>query len=226
MYCVYKHTNKLNGKVYIGITSRDPVSRWGNMGKNYKTSPHFYFSICKYGWDNFDHDILYIGLTKEDACAKEIELISFYRSNNPLFGYNMTSGGDCPTMSTESRAKLSKSMLGNKNGLGIPCSKEKASKISRSQIGKVVSAETRIKQSIAAKSRHVPCSIEKIEKLRNNYPYMRMVYCIETGIVYKSIQSCARELGLHASLVTKVCRNKLKSTGGYHLRYCDDVINV
>lgn len=29
MYCVYKHTTP-NGKVYIGITSKNPLKRWNN----------------------------------------------------------------------------------------------------------------------------------------------------------------------------------------------------
>ena len=226
MYTVYKHTNKLNNKVYIGITSRKAVSRWGRDGCNYVTSPHFYSAICKYGWDNFDHDILYIGLTKEDACAKEIELITYYNVDNPKFGYNMTSGGDCPVMSVESRKKLSNSMLGNKNGLGKPCSKEKAEKISKAQIGKIVSDETKRKQSKDAQNRHIPCSEEKRKHLQDSYPHMRSVYCVETDTVYKSVQFCARELNLHASLVSKVCRGKLKTTGGYHLKYYDDMINA
>lgn len=226
MYLVYRHMNKLNNKVYIGITSRKPNERWGNNGSNYITSPHFYSSICKYGWDNFEHDILYTDLTKDEACEKEIELIAYYKADNPKFGYNMTSGGDCPTMSVESRIKLSNSMKGNQNGFGKPCSKEKAEKISKAQIGKFVSEETRKKQSIAASMRHVHCSDDKREKLRNNYPKMRKVYCVETDTIYKSVQECARELNLYATLVSKVCRNKLKTTGGYHLQYYDDMINA
>ena len=226
LYTVYKHTNKLNNKVYIGITSREVTARWGNDGSNYKSSPHFYSAICKYGWDNFDHEVLYTGLTKEDACDKEIELIAKYRATNPAFGYNMTYGGDYPTMSAEAKKKLSNSMLGNKNGLGKPCSREKAEKISKAQIGKIVSAETRRKQSESAHNRHTPCSEEKRKLLQDSYPHMRSVYCAETGMVYKSVQACARELNLWPPLVSKVCRGKLKTTGGYHLMYYDDMINA
>lgn len=49
MYTVYQHKNKINNKVYIGITKQIPEKRWGINGYNYKTSPHFYSAIQKYG---------------------------------------------------------------------------------------------------------------------------------------------------------------------------------
>jgi predicted GIY-YIG superfamily endonuclease len=74
-YCVYKHTNKFNGKVYIGITSQQPEKRWKN-GYGYEGNEYFYRAIQKYGWnDGFDHEIIVSGITKEAACAIEIELI-------------------------------------------------------------------------------------------------------------------------------------------------------
>jgi hypothetical protein len=45
MYTVYQHKNKINGKNYFGITSRNPVERWRKDGSGYKTSPHFYSAI-------------------------------------------------------------------------------------------------------------------------------------------------------------------------------------
>ena len=75
-YVVYKHTNKFNGKVYIGITSRSVKRRWGNNGKQYLyDNSRFANAIQKYGWDNFEHEILFEGLSKKEACQKEIELI-------------------------------------------------------------------------------------------------------------------------------------------------------
>jgi hypothetical protein len=49
MYTVYQHKNKINNKVYIGITSQNPQIRWGSQGCNYKSSPYFYNAIQKYG---------------------------------------------------------------------------------------------------------------------------------------------------------------------------------
>lgn len=92
-YTVYKHTNKINGKVYIGITKRSVDARWGKKGIHYMHQA-FGRAIRKYGWDNFTHEILYTGLTEIDAKTKEVELIKLYDSRNPLNGYNVTSGGD------------------------------------------------------------------------------------------------------------------------------------
>lgn len=55
MYYVYLHNNKLNNKKYIGITKQEPMQRWGNNGKNYHSSPHFYSAI-----KNMDGTILTI----------------------------------------------------------------------------------------------------------------------------------------------------------------------
>ena len=129
MYTVYKHQNKINGKIYIGITMQEPEKRWGNNGINYKTSPHFYAAIEKYGWNNFDHDILFENLTHDEACSKEQELIEYYNSMNREFGYNSTSGGDVFIMNEETKQKISHSMMGNTNGFGHPCSDEKKRKL-------------------------------------------------------------------------------------------------
>lgn len=92
-FSVYKHTNLINGKVYIGITSKQPEQRWRN-GLGYMGQGYFWKAIKKYSWDNFKHEVLLTELTQEEACDKEIELISFYKSNNSNFGYNLSSGGE------------------------------------------------------------------------------------------------------------------------------------
>ena len=93
LFSVYKHTNLINGKVYIGITSKIPKRRWQN-GTGYRTQQLFWRAIKKYGWDNFHSEVLFSNLSKEDACNKEIELISLYKSNNNNFGYNVSNGGE------------------------------------------------------------------------------------------------------------------------------------
>lgn len=226
MYTVYKHRNKINGKVYIGITMQQPEKRWGNNGINYKSSPHFYSAIQKYGWDNFDHVILFENLTHDEACLKEQELIKLYNSMDREFGYNSTSGGDIFIMSEKARKKLSHSMMGNKNGLGHPCSDEKKRKISEAQKGRTFTEEHKQKLSGAAKQRHVPCSEEKKKKLSQNYPNKRKVYCEELDTIYDSVQECGRQLGIPATNITKLCNGRGKTLKGYHLRYYNDTINA
>lgn len=226
MYTVYQHKNKINGKMYFGITSRNPNERWGSNGGNYKSTPHFYSAIQKYGWDNFEHNILYENITKEEACNIEKMLIEKYNTQNREFGYNILEGGQASQLPKEVREKMSKAMMGNQNGLGHPCTEEKKKKISAAQKGRKFSEEHKAKLSEAAKKRHVPCSEEKKKMLSQSYPYKRKVYCDETDIVYPSVQGCAKKLHLHATLVSKVCQGKLHTTGGYHLHYYDDMINA
>ena len=89
-FLVYKHTNKENGKVYIGITSQEPKRRWQNGAGYYGT--YFYNAIQKYGWDGFEHEILLEGLTKEQAEEIETDLIAKYGSANRENGYNVSLG--------------------------------------------------------------------------------------------------------------------------------------
>ena len=106
-WCVYCHTNKLNNKKYIGITSEsDPKNRWKN-GYGYKPDKGnnqnvaFWNAIQKYGWENFDHEILADNLTEDKA--KELEkyyikyyetFIGFHKKRCDRKGYNSTLGGD------------------------------------------------------------------------------------------------------------------------------------
>lgn len=226
MYTVYQHKNKINGKIYIGITSRKPEERWGSDGRNYKTSPHFYSAIQKYGWDNFEHNILFTNLSKEQACEKEQELIKYYNSMDREFGYNSTSGGEFFVMNKETKEKISNAMMGNKNGLGHACSEEKKRKISEAQKGRQFTEEHKQKLSDSAKNRHVPCSEEKKKKLSQNYPNKRKVYCEELDMVFESVQECGRYLNAPATNISKVCSGKGKTVKGYHLKYYNDTINA
>lgn len=71
LFCLYVHENKINGKCYVGITSKQPPQkRWGLNGIGYK-GQYFYNAINKYGWDNFEHHILFSNLTVDEASQKE-----------------------------------------------------------------------------------------------------------------------------------------------------------
>lgn len=123
MYLIYIHYNRENGKMYIGQTKQDTYTRWGKDGHRYlekKPSgeyvhPKFARAIIKYGWDAFDHFIVFENLTKEQADAIEKELILQTKSNTDE-GYNITEGGDgsCGTKWSEAqREAFHKARIGH-----------------------------------------------------------------------------------------------------------------
>ena len=103
MWTVYIHTNKENGKVYIGITGQPVERRWRYDGSGYKKCLLFYRAIQKYGWDSFEHKILHEVKTKEEAETLEQKLIKEYKSNNVEFGYNIANGGSVHHISEQTK---------------------------------------------------------------------------------------------------------------------------
>lgn len=94
-YMLYCHTNKINGKKYFGITTQKDYSRW-RSGKGYMNQLDFYKAIQKYGWENFDHEIIKDNLSEADAKKLEQEYILKFHTyvNDPQSnGYNASIGG-------------------------------------------------------------------------------------------------------------------------------------
>lgn len=67
-WCVYVHTAPSH-KVYVGITSQNPIKRWNN-GLGYNRQIYFYRAILKYGWDNIKHEIIVSGISGEEAKSR------------------------------------------------------------------------------------------------------------------------------------------------------------
>lgn len=96
MICIYKATNKINGKVYIGKTNNFKARK---LAHETKLNDHLFSrAIQKYGKENFDWIILEDGITSlEESNERERYWIAKYRSYfrwKDSNGYNMTRGGD------------------------------------------------------------------------------------------------------------------------------------
>lgn len=136
---VYKHTTP-SGKVYIGITSKSPKRRW-NSGHGYKHCKGFWNAIVKYGWQNITHEVLYDGLTKEEAERYERELIKSHRSTDCRFGYNILPGGDATQGVPAWNKGLPKELQPQ---YGKPKTHETKCKIAKSLSKPIVCVETNI----------------------------------------------------------------------------------
>ena len=207
------HTNKINHKRYIGITSQKPNNRWRN-GEGYKECPKFYKAIQKYGWDTFTHEILFDGLTMQEAEAKEIELIAKYKTNSKKFGYNIANGGKCRgSVSEETKKKISLSSKGK------IFSKEHKKKIGASQMGE--------KNHMFGK--HL--SPEAKEKIRNAniekpscgaFPKKKVnQYDLNGNLIktWDSMGEIQRKLGINHCMISECCNGKQKTSRGFIWKY-------
>lgn len=115
-YTVYAHINRINQKIYIGITCQAPAVRWGKNGYKYKNNPYFYSAIRKYGWDNFDHEIIASNLYKREAENFERLLVTTLGTYQHGKGYNLDMGGTSPgRASAQTRERQRLAQLGKKH---------------------------------------------------------------------------------------------------------------
>lgn len=162
---VYKITNLVNFKVYIGITTCTLKKRWNehrHAALKNKKYTHLCLAIKKYGQDNFKIDQIKKCYSYNDLYRSEIYFIKHFESNNRSKGYNNSTGGEHSAKgikhSVETRKKISEIQKGRHNspgtefgkgekhlnyGRSLPdCVKEK---ISKSHIGKKLSEKTKEK---------------------------------------------------------------------------------
>ena len=226
MYSVYKHTTP-SGKVYIGITKQKPVKRWLH-GQGYAKQNYFFNAILKYGWDNITHEVLFTGLTKEQAEKKEVELISKYKSNQRAFGYNIEKGGNANKVSDETKEKLRKANIGKHHNEEtrkklslLESERWKNDEYRRNQIekrqgkepwnkGKITPLEARQKQRDAKLGKYVGAKHWNAKSVIN----------LDTGEVFESIGLASKSLGVkNGSKIVLVCKGKRKTAHGYRWAY-------
>ena len=230
-YYVYMHVNKINQKKYIGLTSKTPSERWGKNGSGYKYNkqPAFNRAIEKYGWDNFEHIILFEGLSEDEACKKEIEYIEKYKTQDPEFGYNIQPGGQLGNqglkfsnetkrklsdahkgkeLSEEHKKKISDSMMGRK-----PPDKTEDGirRLREFNTGKALSEET--KRKISQTLTGIKRSPETLQKRKDHSTKNVAVYCPELDMTFQTICDAAKYSGVYRSNIQKCLRGLRKTAG-------------
>jgi group I intron endonuclease len=144
---IYKTTNLINNKIYVGQDSKNDPSYLGS-GKIIKDA------IKKYGESNFIKEILEECTTKEELDEREIYWINKLNSINSEIGYNLALGGNSPMKNRrhtdKTKIKLSLLWKGKKR---TPENKEK---LSKSKTGTKHTEETKKKISKSGKGRIAP----------------------------------------------------------------------
>jgi group I intron endonuclease len=120
IYTIYKITNLVNGKIYIGQTSKTAEQRFVKHKLNAKNGldTYLYRAIRKHGEDHFVIESIFITFDMDAADFYEKHFIRECKSyviDNPTIGYNMTRGGDGIDSETGSIIQKARFQSGNHN---------------------------------------------------------------------------------------------------------------
>lgn len=207
-WCVYKHTNKENGKCYIGITSQELRLRW-NRGWGYQQCVAFWRAIEKYGWDSFDHEVLIDGLTLDEANRIEIELIAKYNSADSRYGYNVSLGGSGAGKHSEGTRKK----IGDKRR-GFHHTEDSKLKMSATHKGKQLSEEHIQKLKLAQFG----------GKHHRARAVCQMSMDGEIVAFYECVAGAERATGIPNQNIVKCCQGRRAYAGGFLWKYAEEVI--
>lgn len=248
IYCVYRHVFP-NGKIYVGVTSQRPKSRWKN-GKHYAYNSIVGRAIDKYGWENVIHEILFLGLSGIEAKSKEQELIKEYQTQDISRGYNLTAGGDGMVgfkTREETKAKLSAINTGKHH---TEESRKKMSASHKGELaywyGKKFTDKMRESISIGKKGKHTgeesywygktfPAEMKLKMSLNhadvsgsNNPRAKQVVQCDPFGTVlrvHSTVMEAAESRACNRCTIQRYCSGKFKDKSGYVWRYAEEGTN-
>lgn len=185
IYTVYKITNTINNKIYIGVhKTLDPNDSYLGSGTAIKAS------IKKYGKCKFIKEILFEYDNPQDAYLKEHSIVN-KKFINRKDTYNLTGGGyGASVVTNETRIKLSKALKGK------PLTLQRKKNISLSKIGKPrkfnITREYRLK-----------CSISK---LGTKHPKFTGYFITPIG-KFSSATQAELQLNISRPTLTKWCKN-------------------
>lgn len=212
---IYKYTNKKNGKVYIGRTVLKLSVR-----KLAGYNQYFMRAIAKYGWDGFTEEIL-ATLPEPLLDEAEIRFIEQYEACNPSKGYNVTKGGKDFAISNMKRV-IQLDLDGNKiASYNSMTEAGRAVGISPGTIAGVCD-KTQPHRKTAAGFRWV-FEGDEIEDFVRPASAKRPVeqYDKDGNLLasYGSIADAQKKTGVANPHITKCCKGKLKTTGGFIWKY-------
>lgn len=236
MYTIYRYTNKYNGKMYIGQTSKTLEERAQSNGRNYRECRHFYAAIQKYSWSAFEVDVLEVVDNVEKANEREKHYIALYNTTDDRYGYNIAIGGDNHTMPEESRKIISEKAknryldkaanpMYNKSHTEEAKEKQRQRKLGENNPMYGSKWTDTQKERSGTRGKKLNLSDEQrlilSERIRliGKTTGLRPVHCIEDDTIFDSIKDAANTYGVSKSTLCGHLTGHQKTCRGKHFEY-------
>jgi group I intron endonuclease len=223
---IYKVTNTVNSKIYIGQTRQNPASKrwyshkWDALHGRTKTA--FANALVLHGCENFTFEVICTCSNLEELNKKEQEYILLFSSLAPS-GYNLMKGGDNFEKSNETREKLSSSLKGRiineewrKNisdgHRGLKKSEETKKKIRDAHLGMSMSEETKEKLRQAHTGKKASAeTIQKMSEKRKGVPWSEKRRNATIGRKHSEETKQKLSMKMKGHFVTDETRNKIRN---------------
>lgn len=198
-YIVYKISNSVNDKIYFGVTQQELKVRWQQHKCNSnKKSYHLYNAIKKYGFVNFSIEVVFEANSRKEMLDKEIEFIYLYKTNDRLFGYNNSIGGE----SSRKGCKLNQEQ------------KNKISEYQKGRIRKPHSIETKLKIGVANKNNVISEKHKlSISKAHKGKPALnRKKIILNNKFIFSSLTQASNKTGTSITSISNNLKGLSKTT--------------
>lgn len=214
-YKVYYLLNTVNHKTYFGLTKRTLAKRFAQHRRLAREGSKFLISraIFKYGWEAFETGLIADGLTKDQACQLEIDLIAGNKSCYES-GYNMELGGQTG-ISTRPETTERRRQAGIYNWLYNPVRRaaiydpERLRKISEASKANWRRPEYRAVQLSRVKYIRTDATEDKKRRTYLANGYGRKVKCVETGEVFPTLADASRWVNGNPKYAGSNCKSNI-----------------
>lgn len=223
--CIYKITNLINGKIYIGKTVREARKRWAaHLNPKADTSMIIVRALKKYGADKFSFEVIDIAENPEMLSSKETFYIKSLNSMSPN-GYNQIDG------------------VGNYSEAWKSKTSDKVSCFIKTPVTRNDGVHfSSISEAADESGTNSPNIVSQIKGARHNCNGFQFKYgtCVgwdiitdskhfrvpvvrNDGVRFCSIKEAAIASGVPAPNVAKVLRGERKTCGGFSFTYAEKV---
>lgn len=222
---IYKVTNKINGKIYIGQTKQSLRKRWNDhcCRQEKNRSHYFYRAVQLHGKENFIVEQIDSAGTLEALNVLEEFYIKKFNSLAPN-GYNLLPGGENRACHDETREKISQTLKGrpipNRWGKGnsTPCTEETKAKISAKLKGRPIEHRW-TGGNKAPRTQEQKDHLSKLNKGVPNKALYKPVLAVETDTVYESVNAAAKALGVNRVTISGLLKSGKQGRLGLSFKF-------